>query len=658
MILFGNASIIEFEILATIIRDYLPAVAATPVMTPLEAAFVMPPEERPAAGNQPLSYAEPFGSRPLPDDAAERLAEFVRRMAVVRPGGSNNWAIDGRNTASGRPIIAGDPHQQLESPSLMWVHHMNSADKGGSIDIAGFAFVGSPGVQLGHNRHVAWTATTNYPDTMDIWGVAVEGGVARLGGEDVPVEVRMEEIVVRGEGTRSIEVVEVPGRGVLLPEGLSPLPVVPSGQRLLLGWTGFRPTHDIEAFTGMGAAEDLDAMEAAVDKMETGNFNFVSASAGGISYRSSASVPDRGAPSEALAPFMILDGADPSTLWTGDLLPLDLMPHSRGGERGWIASANNDPFGFTSDGSFVGDPYYFGVFFDPGTRAARIESEIAQRLAAGPLTVEDAQAIQTDTYSRLADRLVPLLEQVYATVDADDALAAFRNRPELTQLVADLAAWDRRMQRSSPVALAYHAFMSFLTKRAVGDDFGITFDPIQNESPIYMFKFGVQAITGAYSGSEALLQEGGPLLVMQALDDTAAFLTERFGSTGGAAYTWADHHVTTFDGLSGDKLAGGSVPTDGADGTVNVSAAPFFAGSAPAEQHESHAGAIYRMVATFDEDGVPRATINYPRGNSGDPESPHWDDTLEDWALGRYATLLFRTSEVEAESTVELVLAP
>ncbi|MCC6551636.1 MAG: penicillin acylase family protein [Polyangiaceae bacterium] len=659
LILFGNANQIQFEVLATILRDYFPELNATPLYAPLDPAFVLPPEERPAAGSgKAVHGGAPIGpARPLPPDAAERLLDYVRKMAPVSPGGSNNWAIDGRHTDNGRPIIANDPHQGLRSPSLMWAHHMNSADAGGSVDVAGFAFVGTPGVELGHNRSVAWAATTNYPDVMDLWGVVVDGGVAHLGGEQVPVSIRSEQIVVKGEGTRTIEAVDVPGYGVLLPDGLSPLPIVPAGQKLLLGWTGFAPTREVEAFFGMASADGLDSFEAAVDKMEIGNFNFVSATADGISYRSSATVPDRGAPGEGFMPFAALDGADESTLWTGATLPPDKLPHSRGGERGWIVSANNDPFGFTSDGSVAGDPYYFGVFFDPGTRAARVESEIERLISEGPVTMEALQGVQHDTYSRLADRLVPELEQVFATVDTDPALAAFVGRADLAQLVTAISGWDRRMVRSSSAALAYHAFMNFLVKRAVGDDFGVTFDPISGSSPIYMLKFGLQAVIGAYAGSDAFLQEGKSLLIMQALDDTAAFLTERYGGVD-AAYSWADLHETHFGSVWGEGLEGGSVPTDGADGTVNVSATTFFDGASPAEKLSSGAGAIFRLVTGFDEDGVPRAMVNYPRGNSGDPESPYWDSTLDDWVNGVHKPMLFRTAEVEAGSTEERVLKP
>jgi penicillin amidase len=664
LILFSNANAIEFEILATVLRKFFPDVLLMPAYAPITDAFVMPPEERPASGAQPLSGSWPGHGPPpqpegaVPPDAAARMAGFLQRMASLRPGASNNWAIDGRHTASGRPLLSGDPHQQLRSPSLMWAHHMNSVDGGGSIDVAGFAFVGGPGVQLGHNAALAWTATTNYPDTMDLWEVSIEGGVAKLGGKEVAAVKRTEQIVVAGEGTREIEVVEVPGYGVILPDDLAPLPLTEAGNSLMLNWTGLRATAEAPAFFDMATARDLDAFDAAVDKMEIGNFNFVAATAAGITYRSSPLVPDRGVPTAATEPFAMLDGNDPGTLWTGDYLPLEQMPHSRGGERGWIASANNDPFGFTADGSLVGDPYYFGVFFDPGTRAARVESELERLTARGGITLEDVQAVQLDTYSVPAEMLLPILAEVWATVPTDDALAAYRDRPELEALVADLAAWDRHMQRDSRAALVFHAYLWFATRRAIADDFGLTFGPIAGASPIYAIKFGLLALTEAFAAAPTFLQEGRAQLLLAALDETSTFLGERFGSPTAEGATWEDFHGTHFRGLWGERLDGGLVRTDGSDGTVNVSGASFFADDEVVETHASTAGAIYRMSIGFAEDGVPTATFNYPPGNSGDPDSPHFADTLDDWVQGTFQPLLFRTADVEAGAAVELTLQP
>ncbi|MEJ7732000.1 MAG: penicillin acylase family protein [Polyangiaceae bacterium] len=662
LILFSNAETIQYEILATILRDYFPAVLALPTYAPLTDAFVMPPDERPSVGAQPLSGTwngkgpKPQAKRALPPDAAERLARFATQLRGQRPGGSNNWAIDGRHTDSGKPIISGDPHQQLQRPSLMWAHHMNSESGGGTIDVAGFGFVGGPGVQLGHNQALAWTATTTYPDTTDLWEVSIEAGVAQVGGQQVAAVKRTEQIVVRDEGTRQLEVVEVPGYGVILPDDLAPLPLVQPGNSLMLRWTGMAPTHDAIAFADMSRAQDLDAFDSGVDEMEIGNFNFVAATAEGITYRSSPLVPDRGVPDAATMPFAMLDGSDPATLWDGTFLRPEQMPHSRGGARGWLASANNDPFGFTADGSLVGDPYYFGVFFDPGTRAARIEERIGALVERGGVTLADAQALQLDTHSILADLFVPQVLDAWAAAQTDPALATYKERADLAELVSVLEAWDHRMTRDSRAALVHEALLWFAARGAIADDFGPTFGPIADASPTYALKFAVLTLTGAYAAASRFLQEGKAAVILAALDETAAFLAERFGSAVAEGSTWESFHGTRFHGLWGERLDGGLVRTDGSEGTVNVSEAGCFQGDAVVETHASSGGAIYRMSTGFAEDGVPTATFNYPPGNSGDPDSPHFADTLDDWVAGNYAPLLFRTAEVEADATLERTL--
>ncbi len=81
--------------------------------------------------------------------------------------GSNNWAVGADHTADGRPLLAGDPHSFLADPSFLTLSHLNSADAGGTYDMAGFSFAGTAGIHLGHNRHIAWTATTNFADAVD-----------------------------------------------------------------------------------------------------------------------------------------------------------------------------------------------------------------------------------------------------------------------------------------------------------------------------------------------------------------------------------------------------------------------------------------------------------------------------------------------------------
>ncbi|MCB9594017.1 MAG: penicillin acylase family protein [Sandaracinaceae bacterium] len=663
LLLFGNANQIEFDLLATILRDYVPdAFERVPLMRPLTDAFVLPADERPAGGSM-TSWVPPARAElpQLPPDAARRLADglFDIVPSPVAQFASNNWAVDGRHTASGRPLIAGDPHQGLSSPMLFFMQHLNSADAGGSFDVAGFSFVGSPAVQLGHNAHVAWTATTSYPDISDLWEVRADATSVVLGGETIPLARHEETILVRDGEPVTLMVEEVPGRGVLLPEGIAPVPVTRAGRRLLYDWVGFRPTAEAAGFIDIDRATDLDAFDAAVDEIELGCFNFVGATADGITYRSSMQVPDRGVGALTRAHWAMLDGDDADSLWTGALLPLSSLPHTRAADRGWIASANNDPFGFTADGTTSGDAFYFGVFFDPGTRATRIESELARLVERGALTPEDMMALQMDAHSVFADRLLPIVEDAWAHVPTDDALAEFRDRPELETLATMLQTWDGALVRESSTAVVFDAFMFFVTSGALEDDFGLAFEAILGENPSYMIKWAVLTLEGAYPRADELLQEGRDVLVLRALSATAGWLERRFGSVDPSGYTWGDHHGTHFGAEYAGGMDGGWYPTDGGVGTVNVSSASFLgSGGVPVDRLESGGGAVYRMVAEFAEDGVPSAQVTVSRGNSGDPESPFFDNATDDWINGRYVPLRFRRADVDADAVESSTLTP
>ncbi|AKF03467.1 penicillin acylase family protein [Sandaracinus amylolyticus] len=658
LVLFGNANQLESSILSAILDEYLPELdGRLGLLLPIRDAYVMPPDERPATARAIVRPSAPRTPRALPPDALERIARFQSTMADFRSGGSNNWALDGRHTANGRPLIAGDPHQPLQSPSLFWLHHMNSADAGGALDVVGFNFVGSPGVQLGHNRHVAWTATTTYPDNMDVWDVAIgPGGGVMIGDEEVAIVTRTETIAVAGANTVEYVVEDVPGHGVLLPSGLSPLPLGRPGRRLLVNWTGLRVTHEFEGFFGFGTARDTDEFAAAVEGVELGYFNFVFADANGIRYHSQPLVPDRGVIG-ARRPWALSDGDDASTFWRDRWLDRARMPSSTGGARGWITSANNDPFGFVADGRVDTDPWYFGVLYDPGLRAARIEQELERLIARGDVTVEDMQVLQDDTHSIIADDLVPVLEEVWATVETDDALAEWRGRDDLDALVVSLAAWDRRMERTSSEAVVLNAFSYFLAQRVLADDMTIVFDAVMSESSAFIFKWLSNVLRGRAPDSESFFAgEARSVSVVRALDETAAWLAERFP---GGSYTWGDVHGTRFPSLYGERLDGGWVATDGAEGTVNVSVTDFFGdGDAPRERLEASSGSIYRLVATFGDDGTPEAFVNVPRGVSGDPESAHWSDLHTDWIENVYRPLRFRRSDIEAGEHERMTLSP
>lgn len=659
LVLFQNANQLEYDILASIVRRYVPQGAGLPIFQSLNGSFILPEELRPQTGVMSAAWpdAAPW---PFPEDAARRMRSFSAEMAAFRSGGSNNWAVDGRHSANGRPLVAGDPHQPLQSPSVFWAQHMNSAEQGGSFDVMGFSFVGTPLVQLGHSRTVAWTATTSYPDMMDLFDVEVEAGRARLGEAYEPVRRCVERIAVRGREPVDYVVEEIPGRGVLLPADFTPVPLTGPGNRLMLAWTGFAATNEAAAFMALNRARNVEEFDRGVDRMELGAFNFIAADRRDISYRTHVTLPDRGDPRTMLPAHLVLDANNPRALWTGQALATQRFPAARNPAQGFLASANNDPFGFTHNGRTDDDPWYFGVWFDPGSRAQRIESELTRLVAAGGVTVPAMQALQLDTHNVFADELLPTLTEALARVPTDPALAAFRAQPELATLGDLLSRWDRTMDRTSSPAVVYEAWQNFFARRVLADDLTLVFDAVLSAEPAYVLKLLALTVRGRFAGSERFLQGGVHALALGALADTHAWLVQRFGGAEPSRYRWDRFHRTRIapSFSAAGPFATEPVTTDGSVGTVNVSQALFFDGATPREHHESRSGAVYRMVMSFDEDGTPAAVVNFPRGNAGDPTSPWWSNTQADWQAGVYRPMPFRRDAVVRAAQETLTVRP
>ena len=665
----GNSNSLERDLLATILANNLPEVwAGFELGKPMFPVSIMREDEfpqglAPNSGPSHLDAARP--SRAMdpysPAAIADSLGRLRRAMGHVHgpgPFGSNNWAIDGRHTDTGRSLIANDPHQPLQSPSLMYAQHLNSVDQGeGTQDVIGFSFAGSMGVQLGHNQKLHWTATTNFADVMDLWDVRVEGEGVWAGETYVDWVVREEVIEVAGAEPTVLELHDVPDYGVIVPEQLIPLPVSAPGRVLMVNWTGFQATNEEQCFARMAQAQDIDSWEAGADFMEVAGFNFVAASAEDISYRVQILVPERDLSTGAL-PYLVLDGDNPDGYWKG-YLPPDKLPRTRAPGRGWIATANNDPWGFTFDGDVTNDPFYYGFFYASGFRAKRLEDEFTRLTDRGAVSEADMRALQLDTHSTLSDVLLPIIAEAVAAVGQDPALAEFEGNADIELLAEALASWDQNMERDSAAALIWHTWLHYMAWEAVEDDLAFLYTLVFAQEPPYIIKIPALAMLGEYSTGN-LLQTSREWIALEALRRTAEWLNASYGSADPSGYSWGDMHGTRFANAYGGELDGGWVPTVGGEDTLNVSSSNFYSGpsGAPAERFDSKSGPIFRIVTGFAEDGTPESTVNFPRGNSGKPGDPHWDDTLGDWVEGVYSPLPFRREQVEAAAESSYTLTP
>jgi penicillin amidase len=538
-----------------------------------------------------------------------------------------------------------------------WPLHLNSKDAGGSFDVAGFAFPGTPGVALGHNDAVAWTATTAFADVMDVWKVTRVDDQIQVGPDLYDIESRIEDFLVRGSGQAvgegSIESVTyeaIEGVGALLPSFVLPLPV----GDYVVRWTGMEARR-ASWFMELNRVGDIDAFEDAVDRMGEMNYNLVAASANEISYRVGVEIPDRGQTGGDLTPWMAMDGDVAETWWTGEMLAADQRPRARGSEQGWLVTANNDPFGFTADGRLDNDPWYYGALYAPGYRAQRITDELTRLTEAGLLTLDDMLELQQDVRSSLADDLLPLLEEAWEASQVDGALSDYAENVELEALVALFGAWDRRMERDSAGALAFHLLLHKVAAQVLEDDISLAYQMAMDLKPIFIMKLVALALQGEYPDA-GVLQNGRDVALLEASAETAAWLFDEFGAIDASAFSLSSLKVTDFDHALGYGLPLEEHATDGGEDTINV-AQDILTPTDGSAWTSSHVSAE-RMVATFDENGVPEAWVNFPYASAADPDSKESLDAMEGYVEGMYRQLLFHAADIEADLVRTEVLQP
>jgi penicillin G amidase len=658
MIHLGLDQTILYEILVSLLDQLAPeALASIQLFKPAREVYQVPPEDMPPGAGAPSPPPAPKPippAVPLPPGLAD---PSLWKLPMGGHPGSNSWVVDGRFTENGKPMLAGDPHLVFTLMGCMYAVHLDSKSRGGTFNVAGFAFVPGMGIFAGQTETLAWTPTSAFGDVMDMWGATVDDAGAELGGEVVPIETREEVILDREGNDTAIALTDVPGYGVVFQGGFTgvPLPVAGPGKEAVIGWTGFR-ARSSKYFLGLNRATNIADFEAAVDAIPEMSYNWVAADKDGITYRVSLEVPKRNPVAPGREPWR---GSDPLALWPGGALPPEQLPRGRAAERGFIVTANNDPFGFSGDGQLGDDPWYYGAFFDPGYRAGRIDAQLTALTARGNVTLAEMQALQNDVHSGMADDLLPLFEEAWALRATDPALAEFNDRPDLDVLhdLLTSGAWDRRMARDQPGALAFHAFVHFLAGRVLEDDLiSLLYERVLMEAPFYVLKVCLLALSGAYPDGDKVMQEGKHFLILQALDDTSAFLQERFGGVDPSLYTYADMRVTDFDNAFGLGMPLLKLPTDGGEDTVNVAHGVFRKDKKIPEKWVSDYGPVERMTARFTDDGRPELWVNFPMGNVADPASGHFEDQMSGWVEGTSFRFPFTADEVaaEAERTFEI----
>jgi penicillin amidase len=552
--------------------------------------------------------------------AQTQLAQAIEAQSNE---GSNNWIVAPWRTATGRPILANDPHRQLGAPSLRYVVGLNAP----GLDIIGAGEPALPGISLGHNADVAFGLTIFPIDQEDLYVYELKKGDPdsyRYKNSWRRMEVVHDTIDVKGRSPRQVDLRYTQHGPVLETDAAR-------GRAFAMRTVWQEP--GLSGYFGSSRlwhAQTWDEFKAAGNAWGAPPLNLVYADIKGtIGWAAAGRTPVR----KNWDGLMPVPG-DGRYEWDG-FLKDNILPSIANPPQGFIGTANeyNLPAGYPAE-----DRRIAFEWTDP-SRANRIKEVLA---ANAKVTLADSMALQTDTVSTQSRRAVALLKNLGL------------GPKDLEKPLALLASWDNNETVSSPAAAIYEVWLNK-----------------------YLGKALVAKVTP--EAARALVGEGSPEAVIsylehpdQALGPDPAkardeVLSQSLASALGelkqalgpdmSTWTWGRLHHATWEPAAA-VLAN---PQLKAQMTVGPLQLPGSASTPRAQTYSQStfnvtAGASVRMVMDVG-DWDNSVVINTP-GQSGDPFSAHYRDLFPLWAEGQYAPLSFTRAAVNRNAERVIRLTP
>ncbi len=537
-------------------------------------------------------------------------------LAFTRIEGSNNWVVSGTRSASGKPLLANDPHRGITLPSLRYLTHLVAP----GWNVIGGGEPALPGVAGGHNDRVGFGFTIVGMDQQDVYVeelVPCSSGIANAGsrcyrtdGEARPVQRVVDTIRVRGESPR-IVVLEFTRHG--------PVVSVDSlrHRAFALRFVGSEPgTAGYLAQLSLDRARDWSSFRAAAERWKLPTENLVYADVdGNIGWIAAGLSPVRSWPGLLPVP------GDGRYEWRG-FLRIDDLPQSFNPRDGIIVTANNDirPPGYANQLNYDWAPPY---------RSDRIRSVLD---SGWRFTVGDFERLQHDEISLPAQALVPML--LRAASRRGDL-----ERPEIRAL----SSWNDVMSATDAAPLLFESWLSGLGHRVSSIRAGSAAGALRaGEGPSTIIPFLQQPSPELGARPE----QSRDSLLLAAFDDAVRALTRQFGPIG-PSWAWGSVHRASFPHPIARAFDLTAVPRGGDGNTVNATGGLGFS--------QTH-GASYRVIIDFADFDASVAT-NVP-GQSGQPGSEYYGNLLPLWADGRYFPLPFSRAAVEGATAHVLTLAP
>ena len=567
-------------------------------------------------------------------DGLEELGKALEDVNWLKEAdaGSNAWAISGERTRSGLPLMGGDSHRALDTPSVYYQAHLSCPE----FSIIGSSIPGMPGIlHFCHNEHVGWGMTYGNADTQDLF---VERFRERAGRREYEfedtwrqAEVLHETITVRNAEAVEIEVTVTHHGPVIAGNPEAGYGIAISDPGLIRGTPWLDAARDAMLAT---TVEELHgAFGSWTDRVN--NYAVVDVH-GGFGYLHEGKIPIR---TEANG-WRAVPGWTGKYEWKG-YIPHDDLPRAIRPRAGYAVTCNQRVAGHDY-------PYYVGLYFSPEYRAKRLQTDILD-LKPGMATVEDMARMHADRTSIPAR----IFTRAVLKVKAPDA--------ESGRALALLREWDYRMDRDLPQPTIYSQTRLCTTRILAEHLLGDMAAPALEGAPgaeAHVRLIVLEMILGLERGDGSMLPDGRSWedLLAESLRQAVGDLRERLGDEM-SGWKWGRvHHTRPRHPLSqvfpecARLLDPPCLPTHG-DGDV-----PLAGGYDESEPFVATGMSVNRYI--HDPSDWSNSLWIVPLGASGHPGSAHYSDQAQLWANVGYIPQLWDWETIASEAETRQVLEP
>jgi penicillin G amidase len=574
-----------------------------------------------------------FPSFSLNDTTLKKVEEFistldkVKALGITTFSGSNNWAVTGRRTETGKPVLSNDMHLAFGSPGI-WIQMHQVVP--GKLNVTGVVVPGQPLVVAGHNERIAWGMTNLMVDDIDLFAEKINPADSNqyfFNGEWKNMIVRDEIIKIKGGGQQTLKL-RFTHRGPVI-SGLQNI----HDAVISMHWAGYDPSDELKAVYKLNRAANWEDFREAISNFRAISQNFVYADIdGNIGLNTGGGVAIRKGSGN-----IIRNGETDEYDWKS-YVPFDQLPYSYNPQEGFVSSANNK----TVDEKY---PYYISSNFILPYRINRIRQMLNEKEVFG---IGDFRRMINDQHSNYAALLTPyILKLKSKTNELSHSETAALNT---------LSDWDYNMSKDLVAPSIFEYFRMDFIKNLLSDDFGDMYDQLTGtEKDYYIYRILKTGPDEWVDDVTTPQKETLDDIILKTFKDCIADITAKQG-TDMSKWEWGNIHKIIIEHPMGSvklinrifHLNSKAYSIGGSDHTVS----PYQYRPGFKIFHGASERHIFN-TANWDE-----SLTVIPTGESGIPASEFYLSQTKTYLEGGFYKDAFSEKAVKASARYTLVLKP